>query len=102
MATLSVSPSRIPAHPASTTRTVTFIGIGTSWLSSAPTFTPSGVSGVSCGTVTVVSDTKATAPVTTGTATGTATWTDSTTSATARQAVGASALHFVPRRPRAR
>lgn len=62
---------------------VTFIGVGTSWLSGAPTFTASGLSGTSVGSATVVSDTIATATITTGSAVGRATITDSTTSAIA-------------------
>lgn len=83
-AKLDISPSRILPNGA---RAVTFIGTETTWLSGAPTFTPSGVSGVSSGSVTVVSDTVATATVTYGTSVGTLTWTDSTTSATRNQLV---------------
>jgi len=82
--TLSVSP---PVLNTSTVTVVTWTGSGTSWLGTPPTFTPSGVSGVSCGAVTVDSDTQAHANVTTGTSTGTITWTDSTTSQTATQLV---------------
>lgn len=85
MATLHVSPSKIRPNAV---HAVTFIGSGTSWLSDAPTFTPTGVSGISVGAVTVLSDTVATAPVTYDTATGTATWEDSTTSETVNQLVG--------------
>jgi hypothetical protein len=83
-ATLDVSPSWVKSNR---TSTVTFIGVGTSWLSGAPTFTPSVVAGVSCGAVTVISDTLARAPVTYGTNVGVITWTDSTTAATIRQRV---------------
>jgi len=84
--TLSLAPGAIAT---SNTTTVTFSGGGTLWLSSAPTFTPSGVTGVSCGSITVQSNTLATAPVTTGVSTGNVTWTDSTTSATAFETVAA-------------
>jgi hypothetical protein len=84
MATLDVSPTKV--RP-SRVQTITFIGAGTTWTGSAPTFTPSGVAGVSAGSVTVVSDTVATAPVTYGAAVGLVTWTDSTTSATKKQLV---------------
>lgn len=96
MATLDVSPSKVAP---SQTRTITWIGSGTTYTSGAPTFTPSGAasSGVSVGSVTVVNDTVATASVTYGTATGTLTWTDSTTSATRNQIVGTLA-RWVPRR----
>jgi len=92
MATLDVSPTRVAPNQS---RTVTWIGSGTSWLSAAPTFTPSGLAGVSVGAVTVVSDTVATATVTYGTATGILTWTDSTTSQTRNQRVG-TILRWVP------
>lgn len=82
--TLSVSPAVLNT---STVTVVTWTGSGTSWLGTPPTFTPSGVSGVSCGAVTVDSDTQAHADVTTGTSTGTITWQDSTTSKTATQLV---------------
>jgi hypothetical protein len=82
--TLAASPSSIPT---SATTTVTFTGAGTKWATTAPTFAASGVSGVTAGSVTVVSDTQATAPVTAGSTTGTVTYTDSTTAATATQSV---------------
>jgi hypothetical protein len=82
--TLAVGPSAITT---SGTTTVTWTGGGTFWTSSAPTFTPTGVAGVSVGSVTVTSDTSASATVTTGPTGGTITWTDSTTSATATQIV---------------
>lgn len=84
MATLDVSPSWVRSNRI---RQVTFIGGGTTWLSGAPLFTPSGLAGVSIGAVTVVNNTTATAQVTYGTNVGTVTWTDSTTSATIRQRV---------------
>jgi hypothetical protein len=84
MSTLDTSPSRVAI---SQTREVIFIGTGTSWLSAAPTFTPSGLAGVTCGSVTVLSDTVATAPVTYGGNRGVVTWSDNTTSAQARQGV---------------
>lgn len=82
--TLAVSPAVLNT---STVTVVTWTGSGTTWLGTPPTFTPSGVSGVSCGAVTVVSDTSAYANVTTGTNTGTVTWQDSSTLATATQLV---------------
>lgn len=82
--TLAVSPATI--NTAAVT-TVTFTGSGTSWLSSPPTFTPTGVSGVSTGSLNVISDTSATLLVTTLGSTGTITWEDSTTFATATQIV---------------
>ena len=94
MATLDVSPTRIAPNQS---RLITWIGAGTAWKSSAPTFTPSGAasSGVSAGGVTVVSDTVATATVTYGASTGILTWTDSTTSATRNQQVG-TIMRWVP------
>ena len=89
MPSLHVSPSRI--RPGAT-HTVVFTGTGTAWLSSTPTFSVSGVAGISVGALTVTADALASAPVTYGTATGTATWTDSTTGATVKQIVG-----FVPK-----
>jgi hypothetical protein len=83
VATLSVSPTRVRANQ---TKVITFVGSGTAW--GAPTFTPSGVVGVSCGAVTVLSATTATAPVTYGANPGTVTWTDSTTGATTHQLIG--------------
>ena len=77
MATLNVSPSWVRSNR---TRKVTWIGGGTTWLSGAPTFTPSGLAGCSCGAVTVVNDIVATVDVTYGTAVGTVVWTDSTMS----------------------
>lgn len=95
MAALDVSPTKIlPGR----TATVKFIGTATAWQSSAPTFTPAGVAGVSAGAVTVVSDTLATVPVTYGAAVGVVTWTDSTTSATRRQLVTQTIPRLVPRR----
>ncbi len=82
--TLAVTPGALPT---SATTVETFTGGGTFWLTSAPTFTPTGVAGVSIGTVTVTSNTSAHGPVTTGTATGTITWTDSTTGATETEVV---------------
>jgi hypothetical protein len=82
--TLAVTPGALPA---SSTTPETFTGGGTFWLTSAPTFTPTGVAGVSIGTVTVDSNTQARANITTGTATGTITWTDSTTGATVTELV---------------
>ena len=94
MASLDVSPTK--ARP-SRTITMTFIGNGTAW--GSPTFTPSGVAGVSCGSVTVLSPTLATAPVTFGANTGTVTWTDSTTAATRNQLVSNSLYpRWVPSR----
>lgn len=95
-ATLAVSP---PSLDTNTSSTVTWTGSGTSWLSSTPTFTPTGVSGVSVGSITYDSDTQAHATVTTGTNTGTITWTDSSTSATANQFVqfgGRSHVFVIP------
>jgi hypothetical protein len=66
-------PRSTSARPRSASRrskTITFIGSGTTWLSGAPTFTPTGVSGVSAGSVTVVSNTVATVPVTYGRTSG--------------------------------
>ena len=85
MASLDISPSKCRPNA---TRLVTFIGTGTTWLSGAPTFTPSGVAGVSVsGSPTVVNNTTATASVIYGVSVGTLTWTDSTTSATRNQIV---------------
>ena len=96
MATLDISPTFV--RP-SQTRTILFIGAGTSWQSSAPTFTPSGVAGVSCGSVTVLSNTLASAPVTYGANAGVLTWTDSTTSATRNQSIqGRLPVKYVPPR----
>lgn len=98
MASLDVSPSKILPNA---TRTVTFVGSGTAWLSGAPTFTPSGVSGVSVdGDVTVVSDTVARAGVIYGASVGTLTWTDSTTSETRNQLVTQTLPRIAPRRLR--
>jgi hypothetical protein len=114
MATLDISPTKVGTHQV---RTITFIGSGTSWLSSAPTFTPSDphapdnaalVAAISVGSVTVVSDTVATVSVTyvapastpltaAQSLTGTLQWTDSTTGATRNQLVGTIA-RWVPRR----
>lgn len=97
MAALDISPTRV--RP-SRTQTITFIGTGTAWKSGAPVFTPTGVSGVSAGSVTVVSDTVATAPITYGSSVGTISWADSTTAATRNQIVSASLYpKFIPRRP---
>jgi len=96
MATLDVSPTKVrPSH----VRKLTYIGSGTTWTVSPPTFTPTGVAGVSAGSVTVVSDTVATATVTYGAAVGLVTWTDSTTSATKKQLVSTLLYaHWLPRR----
>lgn len=85
MATLGVSPTRIGANQS---RTVMFIGSGTAWGTSAPTFTPSGVAGVSGSGLSVASNTLATLSVTYGAGHGVLTWTDSTTGATVNQVVG--------------
>jgi hypothetical protein len=66
---------------AGTSGPVTFTGTGTTWLSTAPTFTTTGISGVTVGSVTVVSNTIATATVTASATTGTVQFVDSTTSA---------------------
>jgi hypothetical protein len=86
--TLGVTPGALPT---SATTLEHFYGGGTLWLTgTAPIFSPSGtVAGVSCGPVTVISDTEAQANITTGTATGTFLWTDSTTGATASEVVAA-------------
>jgi hypothetical protein len=101
VATLDVSPTKVRPNE---TYAISFIGGGTSWLSTPPTFTPSGLAGVSAGSVTVVSDVLATAPVTFPAAGGVVTWTDSTTSATRNQLVMSyGLLHtFIPRRRRNR
>ena len=95
MATLDISPTKVTP---SQERVITFILNGGTW-GAAPTLTPSGAAstGVSIGTVTLVSPTIATASVTYGTATGTLTWTESAGSATRNQIVG-SLVHWVPRR----
>ena len=77
--TLSCSPGRI--NPGATA-TVTFTGTFTSWTTSPPTFTSTSPSISSIGTVTVISDTQATASVTASMTSGTATITDSSTGAT--------------------
>jgi hypothetical protein len=77
------------ALPTSATTPEIFYGGGTFWLTTPPTFTPTGVAGVSCGTVSVISNTEAHAPITTGATTGTITWTDSTTGATVTEPVAA-------------
>lgn len=85
MAALSVSPTRVPANQ---TRTVTFTGSGTTWTTTAPTFTPSGLSGVSGTGLVVQGNTLATLSVTYGAAHGVVTWTDSTTGAAFNQLIG--------------
>jgi hypothetical protein len=88
---LSLNPGRIPP---SATSTVTFIGTGTTWNTNAPTFTAAGAPASdgswSVGTVTVISDTSATAPVTAGVTVGTVTWTDSAYGETAQQTIATS------------
>ena len=96
MAALYVSPSKVRPN---NTRVLTFTGTGTSWLTSAPTFTPSGLAGVSLSGLTVQSNTIATATATYASNRGTVTWTDSTTAATWNQHVG-TLPHWVPRRGR--
>ena len=86
--TVAVSPAVLQE---SSTTTVTFTGGGTFWESTAPTFGATGVSGISCGSVAVNSNTSATCSVTTSTASGTITWTDSTTGAQATETVSATA-----------
>jgi hypothetical protein len=86
---VNVAPTR--GRPSSDT-IVIFTGNATSWLSDAPTFTPTGVADVSIGSVSVVTDTQASAVITASTSTGTVTITDSTTdAATLFVVVGASA-----------
>jgi hypothetical protein len=85
MATLGVSPTRV--RPGQT-RTIQFIGSGTAWGTSAPTFTPSGLAGVSGTGLVVASNGLASLSVTYGAAKGVLTWTDSTTGATVNQVVG--------------
>jgi hypothetical protein len=84
VATLDISPSRVSP---SQTRVITFILNGGTW-GSAPGIVPSGLAGVSVGTVTLVNPTLATAPVTYGSNTGTVTFTESSVSAAKNQAVG--------------
>lgn len=94
-ATLDISPTKVAPGQ---TRTISFILNDGTW-GAAPALTPSGdaSTGVSIGTVTLVSPTLATADVTYGTATGILTWTEDSVSATRNQRVG-SLLHWVPRR----
>jgi hypothetical protein len=72
---------------ASSPMTTTFTGSGTHWQSSTPTFTVTGVSGMSVGSVTVISDTSATAMVTPGSTLGSIVFHDSTTSAMASASI---------------
>src|SRR4051812_16188866 len=80
--TLSLSPSRVRKG---TSTLVTFVGFGSSWLDSAPTFAATGAPtddpawGV--GAVTVLDASHATAIVTVGATGGDATFADSTTDA---------------------
>lgn len=83
-ASLSVSP---PIVNTSCVVTIYFSGVGTAWTSTTPVFSPSGVSGVSLGSITYDTDTTAHADLTVGGNTGTITWVDPSTSATATQIV---------------
>ncbi len=89
---LGVSPTTI--NTAAVT-TVTFTGSGTTWTGTPPTFTPTGVAGVSTASLNVLTDTSATLVVTTLGTTGTITWDDSTTGATATQIVQFAGLQHV-------
>jgi hypothetical protein len=93
VATLGVSPSKVAPNQV---RTITFILSGGTW-AVAPGITPSGVAGVSVGTVTLVNPTTATAPVTYGATGGTVTFTESSGGATRNQLVG-TLMRWVPRR----
>lgn len=88
-ASLSVSP---PIVNTSCVVTIYFTGVGTTWTSTTPVFSPSGVSGVTLGSITYDSDTTAHADLTVGGNTGTLTWTDSSVSTTATQIVQFSGL----------
>lgn len=79
--TLAISPANLAADRTGLTITVT--GNNQKWLTSAPSFSFSGVTGLTITNVSVTSDTSATLTLTTGSATGTATLTDATYPATA-------------------
>lgn len=86
---MAARPSRLRA---STTTPVVFTGSGTSWLSSPPSLSGSGVAGVSAGAAEVTGDAEFVVPVTTGSATGTITWTEATYGLEATQVVGGTAV----------
>jgi hypothetical protein len=75
---LSVSPDLFVAG---TSGPVTFTGVGTTWLTTAPEFTTTGVDGVTVWAVEVISDTEAVAMITVGPTTGEVQFVDSTTDA---------------------
>jgi hypothetical protein len=91
-ATLDISPTKVAPNQ---TKVITFILNGGTW-SAAPGITPSGLTGVSVGAVTLVNPTTATAAVTYPATGGVVTFTESTVSATRNQAVG-TLMHWVPR-----
>lgn len=73
-----MQPSLMALAP-NTTTTVTITNAGASWQSAAPVLSASGVTGVILGTPTVVSNTKLTVQVTTGSNTGNLSIADATT-----------------------
>jgi hypothetical protein len=74
----TVSPATIPSGHAGNL-TLTLSGTGTTWVNGTTVMTTGGVSGVSCGAVSVSSATAATLTCTTGSGTGTLTITESVT-----------------------
>lgn len=77
--TISVSPNAIQENQTGVVLTVT--GVNTTWESDAPSFSFSGVAGLSITSTTVLSDTSATITVNSGSFYGTATLVDATTGA---------------------
>jgi hypothetical protein len=78
--TTTIAANPIGMAPSSSSSVVTFNGVGTSWLTTAPILSISGGTGASISSPTVVNNTTCTALVTPGTTLGTLTVTESTNS----------------------
>ncbi len=91
--TISTSPIVLPAG--SSGQTVTVTGVGSLWLTNAPTITLTGVFGSSKTGQSVVNDTTITLTITTGSTTGTATITETVQGETTSLIVGVQILSKV-------
>ena len=87
MATIAANPGSIKT---STTQTITIVGQNTTFTTTAPVFSISGVAGVSItgGSLVVIDNTHATIQVVSGATRGTATITDATSGAATTLRIG--------------
>jgi hypothetical protein len=90
--------AHLSVYPGATGVTVTLTGSGTTWVSSAPTFTLSGGTGASITGQVITDDTHATVMLSAGSALGLLTLTDPSSSSTATVQVKPRARWVPPRR----